>query len=116
MRIVVRSPLLGRRLASTACAGIGAKHAGVGGGLRSVPGACPARRAFAPSTIVAGDRNYRLRLKDPFGAERLDRISLGTPATTGHRLHEPTDGLELPEKGRGGRAAGSVTAMYLRTR
>jgi integrase len=34
------------------------------------------RRTFAPSTIVAVEQNYRLRIKDTFGGERLDRITL----------------------------------------
>jgi integrase len=34
------------------------------------------RRVFAPSTIRAVEQNYRLRVKEPFGRERLDRITL----------------------------------------
>ena len=34
------------------------------------------RRVFAPSTIRAVEQNYRLRVADAFGRERLDRITL----------------------------------------
>jgi hypothetical protein len=34
------------------------------------------RRIFAPSTIVAVEQNYRLRVADRFGRHRLDRITL----------------------------------------
>ena len=87
------------------------------------------RRTSAPSTIVAVEQNYRLRVRDRFGRDRLDRITLQdvqefvdeldaaglNPSTVlslrlAYRYARgtassapPSDGLELPVKARGRR-------------
>jgi integrase len=123
----VRSGRMRATVAPTLEDAIGAWKAGAETGTVRTRG----RRVFAPSTIRAAEQNYRRRVADRFGAERLDRITLQdvqelvdhldadgvNPSTIectilplrlvyryargkGMVHADPTDGLELPEKGR----------------